>query len=134
MSWKLHEMDSVIKKSHIFLILASFNGPLLNPELHLKPFSSESAEWSSCLKDLMISYYYTRALLSQTVGLLEVFRVSKSRMGDTVVSYQASLLWNSSQFGSRRQAHLISYILFQLWSHNCDANVLVYTHPIVVIH
>lgn len=81
-------MDSVIKKSHIFLILASFNGPLLNPELHLKPFSSQSPEWPSCLKYLMISYYYTRALLSQTVGLLEVFRVSKSRMGGTVVSYQ----------------------------------------------
>ena len=46
------------------------------------------------LKDLIVRYFPNRALRSQTVGLLVVPRVSKSRMGGRAFSYQAPLLWN----------------------------------------
>ncbi|XP_075329020.1 uncharacterized protein LOC142388045 [Odontesthes bonariensis] len=48
----------------------------------------------SYLKDLIVRYFPNRALRSQTAGLLEVPRVSKSRMGGRAFSYQAPLLWN----------------------------------------
>ncbi|XP_072251172.1 uncharacterized protein [Leuresthes tenuis] len=48
----------------------------------------------SYLKDLIVRYFPSRALRSQTAGLLVVPRVSKSRMGGRAFSYQAPLLWN----------------------------------------
>lgn len=81
----------------------------------------------------MISYYYTRALLSQTVGLLEVFRVSKSRMGGTVVSYQLPI-W-VQETGT-------SYILYLRLDQKTPNDPITVTlmclfiadRPIVVIH
>ena len=48
----------------------------------------------SYLQELVVSYLPTRALRSQTAGLLVVPKVSKSTIGGRAFSYQAPVLWN----------------------------------------
>lgn len=54
----------------------------------------------SYLSELISTYHQNRVLRSQNVGLCVV---SKSSRGTRAFRYQAQVLWNNSQSGSRRQ-------------------------------
>ncbi|XP_074496841.1 uncharacterized protein LOC141770891 [Sebastes fasciatus] len=87
------------KIDHITPVLASLHWLPVKSRIDFKvvllTYKALNGQAPSYLKELIVPYYPTRALRSQNAaGLLEVPRVSKSRMGARAFSYQAPLLWN----------------------------------------
>ena len=86
------------KREHISPVLASLHWLPVKSRIEFKilllTYKALNGQAPSYLNELLIPYYPTRPLRSQTAGLLVVPRVSKSRMGARAFSYQAPLLWN----------------------------------------
>ena len=86
------------KRDHISPVLASLHWLPVKSRIEFKilllTYKAVNGQAPSYLKELIVPYYPTRTLRSQNAGLLEVPRVSKSRMGARAFSYQAPLLWN----------------------------------------
>ncbi len=86
------------KRDHISPILASLHWLPVKSRIEFKilllTYKALNGQAPSYLKELIVPYYPTRTLRSQNAGLLEVPRVSKSRMGARAFSYRAPLLWN----------------------------------------
>ena len=86
------------KRDHISPILASLHWLPVKYRIEFKilllTYKALNGQAPSYLKELIVSYHPNRALRSQNAGLLEVPRVSKSRMGARAFRYQAPLLWN----------------------------------------
>ncbi|XP_075330633.1 uncharacterized protein LOC142388967, partial [Odontesthes bonariensis] len=85
-------------RDHISPVLASLHWLPVKFRIEFKilllTYKALNDRAPSYLKDLIVRYFPNRALRSQTAGLLEVPRVSKSRMGGRAFSYQAPQLWN----------------------------------------
>ena len=86
------------KRDHISQILASLHWLPIKSRIEFKilllTYKALNGQAPSYLKELIVPYYPTRTLRSQTADLLVVPRVSKSRMGGRAFNYQAPLLWN----------------------------------------
>ncbi|XP_037607481.1 uncharacterized protein LOC119477468 [Sebastes umbrosus] len=86
------------KRDHITPALVSLHWLPVKSRIEFKivllTYKVLNGKAPSYLKELIVPYYPTRALRSQNAGLLEVPRVSKSRMGARAFSYQVPLLWN----------------------------------------
>ncbi|XP_029284776.1 uncharacterized protein LOC115006618, partial [Cottoperca gobio] len=86
------------KWDHITPVLAALHWLPVKYRIEFKilllTYKSIKGQAPAYLKDLIVPYKPTRALRSQTAGLLVVPRVSKSTMGARAFSYQAPLQWN----------------------------------------
>ncbi|XP_075334697.1 uncharacterized protein LOC142396039 [Odontesthes bonariensis] len=86
------------RRDHISPVLASLHWLPVKFRIEFKilllTYKALNDRAPSYLKDLIVRYFPNRSLRSETAGLLEVPRVSKSRMGGRAFSYQAPLLWN----------------------------------------
>uniref|UniRef100_A0AAQ5ZSU8 Reverse transcriptase domain-containing protein n=1 Tax=Amphiprion ocellaris TaxID=80972 RepID=A0AAQ5ZSU8_AMPOC len=91
-------LTGVSKRDHISPILVSLHWLPVKSRIEFKilllTYKALNNQSPSYLKDLIVPYYPSRTLRSQTAGLLVVPRISKSRMGGRAFSYQAPLLWN----------------------------------------
>lgn len=63
-------------------------------KIFLLTYKVLNGQTTSRLKELTVPYYQTRTLHSQSVGLLVIPIVCKSRIGDRAFSYHAPLPWN----------------------------------------
>ena len=86
------------KRDHISPVLASLHWLPVKSRIEFKilllTYKALNGQAPSYLKELLVPYHPTRALRSQNAGLLEVPRISRSRMGGRAFNYQAPLLWN----------------------------------------
>uniref|UniRef100_A0A3P8RUL5 Reverse transcriptase domain-containing protein n=1 Tax=Amphiprion percula TaxID=161767 RepID=A0A3P8RUL5_AMPPE len=100
-------LTGVNKRDHISPILASLHWLPVKSRIEFKilllTYKALNNQSPSYLKDLIVPYYPSRTLRSQTAGLLVVPRISKSRMGGRAFSYQLLSCGTSSQFGFWRR-------------------------------
>ncbi|XP_029285402.1 uncharacterized protein LOC115006916 [Cottoperca gobio] len=86
------------KRDHITPVLAALHWLPVKYRIEFKilllTYKAINGQAPAYFKDLIVPYKPTRALRSQTAGLLVVPRVSKSTMGARAFSYQAPLQWN----------------------------------------
>ncbi|XP_054860077.1 uncharacterized protein LOC129347328 [Amphiprion ocellaris] len=91
-------LTGVSKRDHSSPILVSLQWLPVKSRIEFKilllTYKALNNQSLSYLKDLIVPYYPSRTLRSQTAGLLVVPRISKSRMGSRAFSYQVPLLWN----------------------------------------
>ncbi|XP_054875006.1 uncharacterized protein LOC129350900 [Amphiprion ocellaris] len=100
-------LTGVSKRDHISPILDSLHWLPVKSRIEFKilllTYKALNNQSPSYLKDLIVPYYPSRTLRSQTAGLLVVPRISKSRMGGRAFSYQLLSCGTSSQFGFGRR-------------------------------
>ncbi|XP_051799606.1 uncharacterized protein LOC127532288 [Acanthochromis polyacanthus] len=100
-------LTGVSKRDHISPILASLHWLPVKSRIEFKilllTYKALNNQSPSYLKDLIVPYYPSRTLRSQTAGLLVAPRISKSRMGGRAFSYQLLSCGTCSQFGFWRQ-------------------------------
>ncbi|CAJ1053038.1 RNA-directed DNA polymerase from mobile element jockey [Xyrichtys novacula] len=86
------------RREHISPVLASLHWLPIKYRIEFKillvTYKALNGQAPSYLDELVIPYFPSRPLRSQSAGLLVVPNVSKSSVGGRAFSYQAPLLWN----------------------------------------